>query len=212
MLYEKTSSQIIQAAAARKQFRQKLWKGYKVHNTLGFGFLEGVFEKSMMIECKKRNLSVQNQVNIDVFYENLNVGHYLADIIVDKKIILELKAVAQINSFYHAQLLHYLKSTKYKLGILLNFGRVDLAHRTSMHEAPLQTVREVFPHTAFLHSSSQAFSFSTYFPGFVKPYFSTHLLNVFLQKRYLYFWLLRLRYLNKRSLRNSLKFLVVEYR
>ena len=76
----------------------------------------------MMIECKKRNLSVQNQVNIDVFYENLNVGHYLADIIVDKKIILELKAVAQINSFYHAQLLHYLKSTKYKLGILLNFG------------------------------------------------------------------------------------------
>ena len=122
MLYEKTSSQIIQAAAARKQFRQKLWKGYKVHNTLGFGFLEGVYEKSMMIECKKRNLSVQNQVNIDVFYENLNVGHYLADIIVDKKIILELKAVAQINSFYHAQLLHYLKSTKYKLGILLNFG------------------------------------------------------------------------------------------
>jgi len=72
----------------------------------------------MMIECKKHKLNVENQVKIDVFYENINVGQYFADLVVENKIVIELKAVSQINNAHYAQLLHYLKSTNFRLGYL----------------------------------------------------------------------------------------------
>ena len=69
----------------------------------------------------KHGLDTKNQQKIDVFYENQLVGQYYADLLIEHKIIVELKAIHQINKFHHAQLLHYLKSTNYRIGLLINF-------------------------------------------------------------------------------------------
>ena len=95
---------------------------YNVYNNLGFGFLEKVYEKSMMIELKKFNLHCENQFPIEVFYEKDQVGQYFADIIVEKVVILELKADKNLCPEHEAQLLNYLKATDIEVGMLLNFG------------------------------------------------------------------------------------------
>ena len=95
---------------------------YKVYNTLGYGFLEKVYEKAMMIELKKLGLACSNQQKIEVFYEGENVGDYYADIFVENKVIVELKAVDEIIEEHEAQLLNYLRATTFEVGLLLNFG------------------------------------------------------------------------------------------
>ena len=76
----------------------------------------------MVLECKKSSLLVENQVKINVFYENYNVGIFYADLVVDKKIIIELKAVSKLNKIHSVQLLNYLSATRFRLGLLINFG------------------------------------------------------------------------------------------
>ena len=100
---------------------------FEVHNTLGYGFLESVYEKALMKEFRMRGIFAESQKTITVFYKGEEVGSYCADIVVDSKIILELKAVEFLNRAHEAQLLNYLKGTGFKLGILINFGkeRVD---------------------------------------------------------------------------------------
>ena len=95
---------------------------YNVYNELGFGFLEKVYERSMIIELKSMRLECENQKKIDVFYRNKNVGDYYADIIVENKVIVELKAAEGIIKEHEAQLLNYLKATNIEVGLLLNFG------------------------------------------------------------------------------------------
>ena len=95
---------------------------YKVYNTLGYGFLEKVYENAMCIELRKRGFKVQQQQAIEVFYEEENVGEYFADIIVNDTVILELKAVAKIAYEHECQLINYLKATNVEVGLLLNFG------------------------------------------------------------------------------------------
>lgn len=96
---------------------------YKVYNTLGYGFLEKVYENAMFIELKKMNLFVQKQKNISVFYESEEVGDYYADLIVDEKVIVELKAAEGLCEEHECQLINYLKATEFEVGLLFNFGK-----------------------------------------------------------------------------------------
>jgi GxxExxY protein len=95
---------------------------YKVYNTLGYGFLEKVYENAMMIELLKRTIPAISQSPIQVIYEDEIVGEYFADILVDNKVIIEIKAARNLTPENEAQLLNYLKATNIEVGLLLNFG------------------------------------------------------------------------------------------
>jgi len=95
---------------------------YEVHNKLGFGFSEKVYENAMMIKLSQRKLAAIQQAPINVRFEDQLVGEYFADIFVDNKIIVELKAVSSLSKAHEAQLVNYLKATGIKVGLLLNFG------------------------------------------------------------------------------------------
>ncbi len=96
---------------------------YKVYNTMGYGFLEKVYENALNIELKKMGLDVSQQNNIKVFYENHEVGNYFADIIVNNQVIMEIKAAESLREDHKAQLINYLKATDKEVGMLLNFGK-----------------------------------------------------------------------------------------
>lgn len=96
---------------------------YEVYNTLGYGFLEKVYEVSLFEELKINGLYSERQKKIEVYYKEKLVGEYYADIFVENKIILELKAAESICEEHEYQLINYLKATKIELGLLLNFGK-----------------------------------------------------------------------------------------
>ena len=95
----------------------------EVHKILGFGFLENVYEKALLKELILRGLKAENQKEIRVTYKGEEVGSYFADIVVNDKIILELKSVEHLINIHKAQLLNYLKATELRLGFLINFGK-----------------------------------------------------------------------------------------
>ncbi len=95
---------------------------YKVYNTLGYGFLEKVYENALTIELCKLGMEVKAQAPIKVFYEGEVIGEYFADFVVANAIIIELKAAKVLAEEHEAQLLNYLKATPYEVGLLLNFG------------------------------------------------------------------------------------------
>ena len=95
---------------------------YTVHNTLGYGFLEKVYQNALVIELAKRGIKADSEKPIKVFYEGQIVGDYLCDLIVDDKVILELKAVKELNDIQEVQLVNYLKATGVEVGLLINFG------------------------------------------------------------------------------------------
>lgn len=96
---------------------------YKVYNKLGFGFLEKVYENALLIELTNSGLRVDRQKPINVYYENQLVGEYFADLIVDDKVIIELKAAEALIEEHELQLINYLKATDIEVGLLLNFGK-----------------------------------------------------------------------------------------
>ncbi len=96
---------------------------YEVYNQLGFGFLESVYERAMIIEMETRGLQVRSQVSMKIRYKNHEVGQYKCDLVVNDVIILELKSCQSIDPSHEAQLLNYLKATDLEVGLLLNFGR-----------------------------------------------------------------------------------------
>ncbi|TAM96324.1 MAG: GxxExxY protein [Chitinophagaceae bacterium] len=95
---------------------------YSVYNKMGYGFLEKVYENSMVIELKKMELDVSTQLSIPVFYDGIEVGHYFADLVVNEQVIVELKASESLCEEHEAQLLNYLRATEKEVGLLLNFG------------------------------------------------------------------------------------------
>lgn len=95
---------------------------FEVNRVLGSGFLEKVYENALMLELGKIGLNAENQVSVNVKYKNQRVGEYLADIIVESKVILELKAVENLKPVHTAQLLNYMKACDYRYGLLINFG------------------------------------------------------------------------------------------
>jgi len=96
---------------------------YNVYNELGYGFLEKVYENALMIELKSLGLECEKQKPISVSFKGYNVGEYFADIIVENKVIIELKAAEGLVEEHEAQLLNYLRATEIEVGLLLNFGK-----------------------------------------------------------------------------------------
>lgn len=96
---------------------------YNVYNQLGYGFLEKVYENALLIELKKFELSCASQIQIQVFYDDVKVGFYIADIIVENLIIVEIKAAESLCEELEAQLTNYLRATEIEVGLLLNFGK-----------------------------------------------------------------------------------------
>ena len=96
---------------------------YKVYNTLGYGFLEKVYENSMVVALRKAWLKVEQQKNIKVYYESEEVGDYYADLLVEDLVIIELKAAKALSEDHEAQLVNYLKATTIEIGLLINFGK-----------------------------------------------------------------------------------------
>ena len=95
---------------------------YAVYDEMGYGFLEKVYELALLKELELRNIPAENQVTIKINYKNEYLCDYVLDTIVDRKIILELKAAESLANIHTAQLLNYLKATDFKVGLLLNFG------------------------------------------------------------------------------------------
>jgi GxxExxY protein len=109
MKHHELTSQIIKCA-------------YAVHQNIGFGFLENVYQNALMIELAKAGLRFEKEKGIQIRYDGQVIGDYIADIVVEDKIILELKSVKEINPAHEAQLVNYLKATGMEVGLLINFG------------------------------------------------------------------------------------------
>lgn len=95
---------------------------YTVSNTLGAGFLEKVYENALAIELRKSGLQINQQTPIQIKYDGIIVGDYIADLLVNDRIILELKTVKSIDNHHQAQCMNYLKATKLSICLLINFG------------------------------------------------------------------------------------------
>lgn len=96
---------------------------YKMFNTLGFGFLEKVYENALCIELQSAGLLVEKQKQITVHYHGHDVGIYYADIFVNNMVVIELKATESLCEAHELQLINYLKATDIEVGLLLNFGK-----------------------------------------------------------------------------------------
>lgn len=97
---------------------------YNVYNKLGFGFLENVYEKALYFELLKLGLNCKCQCPIEVYYHSQQVGFYVADMIVNSCVIVEIKAASSLAPEHEAQLINYLRATEIEVGILLNFGQI----------------------------------------------------------------------------------------
>jgi GxxExxY protein len=96
---------------------------YEVYNELGDGFLESVYENALFMVLNSQDLLVERQKNISVLFRGHNIGDYKVDLLVEGKVVIELKATRSIDPAHEAQLINYLKATCLEVGLLLNFGR-----------------------------------------------------------------------------------------
>jgi len=96
---------------------------YKGYNTLGYGFLEKVYENALFIDLVTMGLLVEKQKQIKVYYEGKEVGEYFADLAVERCVIVELKTAETLCKEHELQLINYLKATEMEVGLLLNFGK-----------------------------------------------------------------------------------------
>lgn len=124
LLYHDISEQIIACS-------------YRVFHVLGSGFLEKVYENALTVELKKYGLKVVQQHPINVYYEDVLVGEYFADLIVESKIIVELKAINALTKAHEVQLLNYLKATGMQVGLLINFGD-DISFKRKVRQIQYQ--------------------------------------------------------------------------
>ena len=95
---------------------------YRVFNQLGFGFLESVYRKAMVIELKKANLDTEEEKSLEVYYDNIVVGNFSIDLFVENSVVVELKSVQGILKEHEVQLVNYLKGMKRDIGLLINFS------------------------------------------------------------------------------------------
>ena len=101
----------------------------EVHRILGPGFLEAVYQVALERELTIRGIPFERQVKLPVTYKDVLIGEYFADLVIDKKFVVEIKAVSKFNASHQAQALHYLPATGLRLALLLNFGTGSLEHR-----------------------------------------------------------------------------------
>jgi len=95
---------------------------YAVHRKLGTGFLEKIYEKAMAIELSASGLSIDTQKPIQVSYDGCVIGEFIADIVVEDEVVVELKAAKKLEAIHFSQCLNYLKATGKKFGLVINFG------------------------------------------------------------------------------------------
>ena len=115
---------------------------FNVYNSLGYGFLEKVYENAMLIELKKLGLKCSNQLPVKVYYENQVVGDYVADILVEELVVVELKAIETIAPIHETVLVNYLKGTGLEVGLLLNFGPTPQYKRKVLTKEYLQNLKK----------------------------------------------------------------------
>ena len=118
--------------------RQIIKAFYTVYNTLGYGFLEKVYENAMVIELFALGLEVESQSSVEVYYHEQLVGKYFTDLLVEGCVIVELKAARELCAAHEAQLLNYLKATPHEVGLLLNFGSKPKVKRKAYDNISLQ--------------------------------------------------------------------------
>lgn len=106
----------------------------EVHNELGCGFLEKVYENAMMMLFEREKISARQQAPADVYFHEKVIGQYFADILVENKIILELKTIDAISNVHAAQVLNYLRATGIKLGLILNFGKPKFTFKRLVYD------------------------------------------------------------------------------
>ena len=113
---------------------------YNVRLQLSSGFLETVYQKALLIELSKQNIQAEAEVPVDVYYDDFVVGEYRADIVVEKKIILEIKAIQHLLPVHEAQLVNYLTATKIDCGLLINFGgeRLEIKRKYRTYKKTLE--------------------------------------------------------------------------
>ena len=100
---------------------------YEIHNSLGCGFLEKVYENALAHELGKAGLKVKQQCPISIKYDGVVVGEYIADLLVEECLIIELKAVEELSRIHFAQCLNYLKATNLKVCLLMNFAKIKVS-------------------------------------------------------------------------------------
>ena len=110
----------------------------QVHNELGSGFLEKVYENALMVLFERENIKAEQQKYLELNYYEKNIGNYIADILVEDNVILELKVVDKISDIHVAQVINYLKITKKQLGIILNFKNGKLEYKRVVLEAHIR--------------------------------------------------------------------------
>jgi GxxExxY protein len=101
----------------------------EVHQVLGSGFLESVYQAALEVELSLRKIPFQRQVEMQVTYKDQNVGHFRLDLLVDQKVVVELKAQESLGEAEEGQILNYLRGTGMRVGLLLNFGASSLQHK-----------------------------------------------------------------------------------
>ncbi len=109
---------------------EKILEGaFAVHNTLGSGFLEKVYANALVLELRGKGVSCEQEVPLRVRYKEAVVGDYLADVVVECRVLLELKACSVLDVVHEAQIMNYLRASGLHVGLLLNFGRPKLQYR-----------------------------------------------------------------------------------
>ncbi|MDH3575995.1 MAG: GxxExxY protein [Desulfobacteraceae bacterium] len=109
---------------------------FEVNRVLGSGFLEKVYENALLVELKERGLNAESQIPVKVFYKNKIVGEYIIDILVEKKVIVELKTVEKVDNVHEAQLLNYLKASGIQVGLLINFKHPKVEIKRMVMDLP----------------------------------------------------------------------------
>ena len=107
---------------------------FKIANTLGYGFVEKVYENSLTYELRKAGLIVEQQIPVKVFYEGIIVGEFIPDLIVDKRLLVELKAIRNLGDKEMIQCLNYLKATQLKICLLINFGTPKVEYKRIVNQ------------------------------------------------------------------------------
>lgn len=110
--------------------------GFEVINELGAGFLESVYERAMLVALSDAGLDAKSQAAIDVGFRGKSVGEFYADLLVEEKVIVELKCAAEISPIHEAQVINYLKATGIEVGLILNFGNPRLQFRRYTRTKP----------------------------------------------------------------------------
>jgi len=138
MIYEELTAKILEAS-------------FEVSNELGVGYIESVYEKALQVALLQKGFSVERQVPLKVDFRGVTIGDFAADMVVEEKVLLELKAVDNLSNQHFAQLLNYLKTTGIEVGMAINFGNPKLQYRrfenrfrqkTDMHEAMRDLLKE----------------------------------------------------------------------